>query len=133
MGNCDNCGKKFGFLGPAIAPNLGIAKGKGFCSIKCYREFSKKKKVETEGKVMEFKCKCNQCGKIWHYLPKEISDLRTQQIGNAMIGASMCCNPFGALFSNKAIESRRQIEKFNKCPECGSSDIKKEEVWYEKK
>lgn len=84
--------------------------------------------------IKEIKCKCNQCGKIWHYLPQEEKSLKTQQASNAMIGFGMCCNPFGAYFMNKSIEQGRQAaDKFKKCPECGSSDITKKTIEYEQK
>ena len=52
---------------------------------------------------------------------------------NAMIGAGMCCNPFGAYFMNKSIEQGRQGDKFSKCPECNSVDITKKVVYHDKK
>ena len=83
--------------------------------------------------VKEIKCKCNQCGKIWHYLPSEESSIKTQQVGNAMVGVGMCCSPLGPLYSNKSLDLARQANKFKKCPECGSSDITKKTIEYERK
>tara|TARA_Y100000310_G_C20680163_1_gene815467 strand:+ start:2288 stop:2557 length:270 start_codon:yes stop_codon:yes gene_type:complete len=85
-------------------------------------------------KIKELKCKCNQCKHVWHYLSSDEKGLKTQQVGNAMVGLGMCCNPFGAYFMNKSIEQGRQAsDKFNKCPKCGSGDIKKTEHYYDKK
>ena len=89
--------------------------------------------MNKKGKVKEWKCKCNQCKHIWHYLDSEEKQLKGQQLGNALIGVGMCCNPFGAYFSNKSIEQARERNKFNQCPKCGTGDITKEEVYYEKK
>lgn len=83
--------------------------------------------------VKEIKCICNQCGKVWHYLESEEKQLRTQATGNALMGCSMCCNPFAGLFLNKANELNREADKFKKCPKCGSGDINKKVIQYEKK
>jgi len=83
--------------------------------------------------IKEIKCKCNQCKKVWHYLPSEEKSMKTQQLGNAMVGVGSCCSPVGGLYSNKAQDLARQLNKFKQCPECGSSDITKKTIEYEQK
>ena len=82
--------------------------------------------------VKEIRCKCNECGKVWHYLEDDEKNLKRQAKSNALIGCAMCGNPFGALFSNKAIDTNKELNKLKKCPECGSQNIKKESIFYEK-
>jgi len=125
---CPNCGKKLSMLKTGLLYRQG---GKRFCSIKCKGEFSSAK--TKDGKVKEMKCKCKQCGKVWHYLETDEKQLRTQSTGNALIGCGLCCNPFAGLFLNKANELKREADKFKKCPVCGSGDITKEVIQYEKK
>jgi hypothetical protein len=47
------------------------------------------------------------------------------------------CSPLfcilGAFFGNKAADYKSQAEKLSKCPNCNSSNITKEELFYEKK
>jgi len=78
--------------------------------------------------IKEIKCTCNECGHIWHYLESDIKRLQGQAVSNAMIGAGMCCNPFGSLFMNKSMDVSRELEKFSKCPKCNTSNITKEEL-----
>lgn len=90
------------------------------------------KDFDPKQHVKEIKCKCNQCGKIWHYLDKEEKDIKNQQKGNALLGCSMCCSPFGAYFSNKSLDLNREAQKLGKCPKCSSSDVNKITMYYEK-
>ena len=89
-------------------------------------------KPTSKKAVEEIMCTCNQCGHVWHYLKKDEQILAGQAVGNLMVGAGMCCNPFGSLFVNKSIEASREAEKFSKCPKCGTRNIKKESYYYEK-
>jgi|SRR3989344_4483285 len=82
--------------------------------------------------IKEIKCTCKQCGKIWHYLEDEEKGLKSQAGLNALIGCGTCGSPIGALFSNKSIDTSRELNKLKKCPECGSQNIKKESIFYEK-
>lgn len=137
MVNCAYCGKKVKILNSV--PNFSGTKR--FCNRdeqKLYSSQEKKSKMldkdmNDKGKIKEFKCTCKQCNHVWHYLEKDEKSLKSQQRSNALIGCGMCCNPFGAYFSNKSIEQGREVEKFSKCPKCGSGDTKKTTHYYENK
>ena len=131
MVKCKSCGKGIGLFN--VATDFS---GNRYCN-SCSRKIKKEdKQLEKEGKIKEIKCKCNACGKVWHYLEKDLKLIKKQQAGNALTGAGMyagCCSPFGALFSNKAIDLKKEADRFDKCPECNSSNIKKTTIYYEKK
>lgn len=91
------------------------------------------KKLKSIDIIKEIKCKCNQCGCIWHYLDEDQRKIEKQAVNNAMIGCGMCCNPFGALFSNKSLDLQRELDKMKKCPKCNSSDVIKTVIYHEKK
>lgn len=128
MVKCKSCGK-----GISIFTAIQDFSEDKYCKSCSKKQKQKDKQLEKEGKIKEIKCKCNACGKVWHYLESDLKSIQTQQTGNALIGAGMCCNPFGALFSNKAMDLKKEADKFNKCPKCNSSNIKKTTIYYEKK
>lgn len=91
------------------------------------------KEFDPKKHVKEIKCKCNQCGKVWHYLESDVSQLRVRGVANALGGCGTCCNPFSFYMLNKANEAGDQIKKLQRCPECNSSDVTKKTVYHEKK
>lgn len=132
MPNCAKCGKSVGFFS-----TKSDFSGNYFCSDDCKNKFhnkiKKEKEIKSKGMIEEIKCKCNQCGKIWHYLESDEKRLKGQAVGNLLVGGGMCCNPFGTLFLNKSIEASREAEKLKKCPNCNSTDITKTPVYHEKR
>lgn len=134
---CAYCGKKVTIFGSV--PNFTGTKR--FCNnehkdlfyVKQKENKELDKEMESQGKIKEIKCTCNQCKHVWHYLEKDEIQIRNQQKSNALIGCGMCCNPFGAYFMNKSIEQGREADKFSKCPKCGSGNIKRTEHYYDKK
>jgi hypothetical protein len=91
------------------------------------------KKMKSKGMIKEFKCGCNQCGKIWYYLESEEKRISVQAGSNGILGCTMCCSPIGLWFSNKAIDLQKDLEKMKRCPNCNSTDIIKAAVYHEKK
>jgi hypothetical protein len=81
------------------------------------------KKIPKTKTITETRCTCNSCGKIWHYGKQE----QLQNVGNAMsnVGKSMsCCTGcLPAVF----IPDKKVVD-LNKCPNCGSKNIKKEQI-----
>lgn len=136
MANCKECKKEIKWINKTTDFS-----GNDFCSLKCKKQFhdkiknkaNKEKELIKSGMIKEIKCTCNECGHIWHYLDSDVQRLRSQAFGNTMVGAGMCCNPFGTLFINKSLDISRELEKFSKCPKCNTSNITKEEKFYEKK
>ncbi len=136
MTNCKNCGVKVNSVF-----QITDFSGNAFCSRDCKTMYhnkiknksTKEKKMINSGMIKEIKCTCNECKHVWHYLESDEKRLKGQAVSNAMIGAGMCCNPFGGLFMNKSIDVSRELDKFNKCPKCNTSNINKEEKYYEKK
>jgi hypothetical protein len=132
MPNCTQCGKQVSMFSAK-----SDFSGNSFCSDECKIKFTEKKNKEKEmkskGMIKEIKCKCNQCGNVWHYLEEDEKKLKSQSISNAMIGCGMCCNPFGALFSNKSIDLQREMDKMKKCPKCNSTDVTRTPTYHEKR
>ena len=83
-------------------------------------------------KITEIKCRCNQCGKIWHYLEQEEKRVKGQLCWSAY-GMMTCCLPLQLYSKQQAGRWEQELDKFKKCPNCGSGDIKKEEITYEKR
>ena len=89
---------------------------------------------------MEYKRKCNECGKVWHSLASregKIERDRKSNECNQIASAMSCCNP---AVQASSVQSRRNVEanedlldKLRKCPNCGSRNYTEEKVIYEKK
>jgi hypothetical protein len=93
-------------------------------------------KFDPKKHVKEYRCTCKECGTVWHYLASEESALKLQGASNALMGcawASTSCSPISMIFSNKSIDTSRQLKKLSLCPNCNSSNIKKEEIFHEKR
>jgi len=132
---CKSCSKKLNaFNTPPLIHNLSA--DDRYCK-DCFKKRKKENKnLKTKGVIKEIKCKCNQCGVVWHYLEEDEKRLKSQSVSNALMGCGMfagCCSPFGGLFSNKSIDLQREIGKMKKCPKCNSTDVKKTTIYHEKK
>ena len=90
------------------------------------------KEFDPKKHIKEIKCKCNQCGKVWHYLEKEEKRVKSQ-IGWSGCGQMTCCLPVQLYSKQEGGKWEQELDKFKKCPKCGSHNIKKENVYYEKK
>lgn len=135
MTTCSQCGKKINFF-----RRRSNFSGHQFCDDNCKLLFKESKKQENElrakGMIKEIKCKCNQCGNIWHYLEEDEKKLKNQAAGNALMGCGMlgmCCSPFGAIFSNKSLDLQRELDKMKKCPKCNSTDIERTPIYHEQR
>ena len=82
-------------------------------------------------RIKETKCKCNSCGKVWHYLEEEEKRIKSQ-IRWSGFGMMTCCLPLQLYSKNEATKWQTALDKFRKCPECGSVNITKKEVYHEK-
>jgi hypothetical protein len=92
--------------------------------------FKKKLKAEVvQSKVKiikETKCTCNACGRVWNYGKKDMDEQRSAKLNQ--VGKSlMCC---GGCLPALLIPNKEVID-LAKCPQCGSRNIKTEEVTYE--
>ena len=138
MLNCAQCGKQVGMFSSKRKSDFS---GNSFCSDECKSKFTIKnnkeketeKEMNSKGMIKEIKCKCNQCGNVWHYLEEDEKKLKSQATSNALLGCGMCCNPFGALFSNKSIDLQREIGKIKKCPKCNSTDVTRTPTYHAKR
>jgi len=95
------------------------------------------KTYDPKTQVKEIKCKCNECGKVWHYLEAEEQRLNMAAAGNALSACGslgMCCGccPFSTIFSSKSLELSTQAAKLKKCPNCSSVNVTKTAVYHEK-
>ncbi len=116
---CPKCGHELGRLKIGIMYYSGK---KRFCSLNCKNEYVKHN-------VTEIKCKCRECGKIWHYLPHEEQAQKMEETGKNMIQASACCcNPIGILTG----VTRQRPRAIDSCPNCGSRNVEKTEKTYSK-
>ena len=121
MPTCAKCGKKIGFFDGRLSINSQNAGF--FCSDECRRM------------IKEIKCKCNQCGKIWHYLESREKEIEKNIKTNAGIQAGFAFFNVGAATQAKRnVEAQQDLlDKLKKCPECGSHDITKKDIYYEEK
>ena len=135
MPNCAQCGKQVGFF----SAKSDFA-GNSFCSDECKNKFTEKKtkdkktekEMKSKGMLKETKCKCNQCGHVWHYLEEEEKRVKGQ-IQWSACGQMTCCLPLQLYSKHEGGKWEQESDKFKKCPKCGSHDIKKTAVYYEKK
>jgi len=112
------------FLIPVIM--LLLMETKYFGKIKSISNEGNNKQIKNQT-ITEIKCTCLECGKIWHYLEHEELSMNLQKYGNLMVSCGSCCSPFAGYYANKASDVTRQMgDKFDKCPSCQSSNIKKE-------
>ncbi|MDD4127806.1 MAG: hypothetical protein PHV39_09015 [Methanomicrobium sp.] len=115
---CNNCGMKVNYC----SKKNNIDK-----SLTMVSEKSTKIKPKI---IKETKCTCHSCGNVSYYGKQEIWDNRTKlfdNIGKEASAASCCyCNPF-----INATKTKNIITDFNKCPNCGSRNIIKEEITHE--
>jgi ribosomal protein L37E/DNA-directed RNA polymerase subunit RPC12/RpoP len=84
-----------------------------------------KRKNIAKKRIQETRCTCLACGKIWYYGKSEVlSDFaaKTRNVGKD-ISACSCCWPM-------AYMSREKTD-INKCPNCGSKAVKKEQITHE--
>ena len=135
MPTCVECGKKVSYFNY----KWDISSQNYFCSDECRNKFREKKNIEKEmqkkGMTKEIKCKCNQCGKIWHCLESREKEIEKNIKTNAGIQAGFAFFNVGAATQAKRnVEAQQDLlDKLKKCPECGSHDITKEAIYFEKK
>jgi rRNA maturation endonuclease Nob1 len=93
--------------------------------------FNKTEPLRTHGstaakRIQETRCTCTACGNVWYFGKKEVF----QNIGNNLSNATKdlyacaCCYP---LFFLKG----KDTTDLNKCPNCGSRAIRKEQITHE--
>lgn len=134
---CDKCGKKFDSK-KETEKHEKNCKGKERDKIKRIAEsvnneqFDKLNSSDKNNYVKEWFCECKTCGEKWHYLDDVEKEMKRQLTGNALIGLGMCCNPCGAIFSNKSMDLKREIDKLKQCPKCKSSHVKCEARYFRK-
>lgn len=118
---CDECGKVFD-----SSEIVKKFEGRKVCSSCYYRLLGVKTQTETQ-------CKCNQCGKVWHYIPKdqqEESRKKGYNTNKACIQSLACCgSPLGCI---AFLVPNQQVRDLNQCPQCQSRDVKIEVIEYEK-
>ena len=135
MPTCADCGKKVSYFNY----KWDISSQNYFCSDECRSKFREKKNIEKEMQkkdmTKEIKCKCNQCGKIWHCLESREKEIEKNIRTNAGIQAGFAFFNVGAATQAKRnVEAQQDLlDKLKKCPECGSHDITKKDIYFEKK
>jgi hypothetical protein len=84
--------------------------------------------------VMEYKRKCEECGKTWHVLASREKTIKNNINSNSCSQASFCCNPGAQLQAKRNVEAGEgELNKLKQCPNCNSSNYKEEKLIYEKK
>lgn len=84
------------------------------------------KKEEEIKTIKETKCTCVECGKVWHYNKKDISENNKNKISNA--GKGMAC--WGGCMPALLIQDKK-VTDLKRCPVCNSQNVKSEEISYE--
>ena len=108
---------------------------------KCEKEFDTQKEAEKHEKsckgkndkkkvITEIKCKCNSCSHVWHYLPSEEKKVKSGQCWSAY-GMCTCCLPLQLYSKNESLKWEKEMDKFKKCPKCGSVNITKRKIEHE--
>src|SRR3989338_11642722 len=114
MPKCAQCGKQVGFFSAKTAPRSKNSFATDFfCNDECKNKFTEKKtkeketekEMESKGMVKEFKCKCNQCGKVWHYLESREKEIEKDIKLNASSQAGFALFNVGA-----ALQAKRNVE-----------------------
>ncbi|MBI2663727.1 hypothetical protein HYX10_00090 [Candidatus Woesearchaeota archaeon] len=82
--------------------------------------------------IKEIKCDCNECGKVWHYLEKEEKRAKSQKCWSAY-GQMTCCLPIQVYSKQQQGKWEQELDKFKKCPACGTTNITKTDVYHEKR
>lgn len=133
---CAECGKRVGFFDS----QLSISSQNYFCSDECRSKFREKKNIEKEmqkkGMTKEIRCKCNQCGKIWHYSESREEEIKKNISSNVDFApaAFLIYGAGVAAQTNRNADAQKDLlDKLKKCPECSSSDMTKKDIYYEKK
>ncbi|MEK6829476.1 MAG: hypothetical protein AABY15_05065 [Nanoarchaeota archaeon] len=116
---CPNCGKKIGFF----TISQSYKAGKRFCSFKCAKEYQ----LKQNNKISEIKCKCKECGHVWHYLSSEEQRAKSGAFWGAC-GMTSCCFPIQLYSKQETLKWQDKLDKFKRCPKCGSVNITKKEI-----
>lgn len=105
-------------------------------------EWREKDRYEALPTITEIRCTCNQCGKVWHYLPSEKKEAEPEPGCGGCVTCSGCLllSPLLAILglilgSSEKAEyqaKRMALKKVNECPNCHSKDFDKEEITYKK-
>lgn len=74
-------------------------------------------------KISETRCTCNSCQNVWHYGMKDV----LSNLGAASDNCGNTASPCGCCGG----ASKQKIVDLDKCPKCGSRNIKKEKVVHE--
>lgn len=145
MAICSNCKRKFPFWNSCSIEGI-----EGVYCEDCYDNYkneimNKKKKEEekekkaideTKNKIMEYKRKCNQCGKIWHSLVKEEKRAMRGGLLNSLVGMGTAIGGnLGASTqsSRNADANLESLQNRRRCPNCGSADYTEEIITFKKK
>ena len=117
--NCAICNKKLAFW----FTSLKKIDGKKVCSSCAMSQLREENKLR---KISETKATCLSCGKIWHYGKTEVLENMSGTFSN--LGKSMmCCTGCAP----SLLIPDKKVTDLNKCPNCGSRAIKKEDIVHE--
>lgn len=158
---CEKCGKKFDSKLEAVKHEKHCGEGldewvcetcgKTFDTKKecekheshCIKDITKKKflssteysildRATKKEYVCEWACKCNNCGKSWAYLD-EVENKMNSQIRNNACNSAMICNPCVSMAAGNAnTQLDKQIKELKQCPNCKSSNVKREARYFKK-
>lgn len=99
-------------------------------------QYEKKPLNEVEGmsekrglvkkQVQETRCTCSACGNVWYYGKREVFHNAGNLLSNATkdLYACSCCFPLFFL-------QGKEVTDVNKCPNCGSRAIQKEQITHD--
>jgi len=128
---CQKCGNAIK-QGTIFCPNCGNKQTKKETKAKKSEiEKETEKEMKAKGMIKEIKCRCNRCGKVWHYLEGEEKRIKSQMCWSSY-GQMTCCLPIQLYSKQQQGKWETEADKFKKCPKCGSHDIKKTSVYYKR-
>ena len=128
---CDKCGKRFDTRKQAEKHEKNCKKRKGFNKFKFIEGMDINAKIRNKKTIKEIRCKCNSCGKVWHFLPEEEKRAKSGKCWSAY-GQMSCCLPMQLYSKHEGLKWQDKLDKFKKCPKCGSVNITKKELEYAK-
>ena len=77
----------------------------------------------------EFRRTCQKCGKVWHSLVSRENKIRNDEKHYKSQGCWNTCNPEAkAQYNRNKDGAESELDRLQKCPECGSKDYKEEIV-----
>jgi hypothetical protein len=82
--------------------------------------------------IIEFKRKCNECGKVWHSLKSREEKIAKDLAHSSSMSGSFltCCGDSATVsqYKRNKLAEQDSLEKLKSCPHCGSHNYTETEL-----